>query len=191
MVNNTQIRLEKDSEWLANVRRIVSPNFDERPEEEEINLLVIHGISLPPGKFGGNYIDQLFTNTLDPDEHPCFPEIANNKVSAHVFIDRSGRITQYVPFSKRAWHAGLSCFRGRHRCNDFSIGIELEGCDEQPYTDEQYKQLAFLTKVLMSNWSGINKDNIAGHCHISPGRKTDPGPHFDWDHYFTLLEQSD
>ena len=191
MTINNQIRLEHDAEWLADVRRIISPNFDERPGMEEISLLVIHGISLPPGKFGGNYIDQLFTNTLDANDHPYFVTIIDNKVSSHIFIDRSGKITQYVPFSKRAWHAGISSFKGRQCCNDFSIGIELEGCDEQPYTDIQYKQLAALTGVLMSQWPGIKRNNIAGHSQIAPGRKTDPGPCFDWNYYFALLEQSD
>ena len=191
MTINKQIKLEQGAEWLTGIKRVFSPNFDERPDGEDISLLVIHGISLPPGEFGGDYIDQLFMNTLDANEHPCFTEVASNKVSSHILINRAGEITQYVPFSKRAWHAGKSSFNGRQRCNDFSIGIELEGCDEQPYTDDQYKQLAILTRLFMSQWPGINKETITGHCHISPGRKTDPGPLFDWKKYFALLEHQD
>lgn len=191
MPSNKPLRLEQGAEWLADVRRVPSPNFDERPDTVDIGLLVIHGISLPPGKFGGDIIDRLFTNTLDPAAHPYFAEIAGDRVSAHVLIDRSGRITQYVPFSRRAWHAGISSFKGRQRCNDFSIGIELEGCDEQPYTEDQYRQLATLSRVLMLQWPALRKETIAGHCHIAPGRKTDPGPAFDWNYYFALLEQRD
>lgn len=182
------IRLDSHAEWLEGVRKSESPNHDDRPENTEITLLVIHGISLPPGEFGGGYIDQLFMNHLDPGKHPYFAEIAGNRVSAHLLIDRKGNITQYVPFHKRAWHAGPSVYKGRQRCNDFSIGVELEGCDDQPYTDNQYTQLAALTKVLMQQWPAINTENIVGHCHIAPDRKTDPGPKFDWQRYFELLE---
>jgi AmpD protein len=182
------IRLDKRAEWLDGIRKIESPNYDDRPDNTDITLLVIHGISLPPGEFGGGNIERLFMNDLDPGTHPYFAEIAGNRVSAHVFIDRVGKITQYVPFNRRAWHAGPSEFKGRQRCNDFSIGVELEGCDDQPYTDVQYTQLAALTKVIMKQWPAINLENIVGHCHIAPDRKTDPGPQFDWQHYFDLLK---
>lgn len=185
------LQLEKDNTWLSGARRIVSPNQDDRPEGTGIELLVIHGISLPPGKFGGPYIDQLFTNRLNADDNPYFAEIIDLKVSAHILINRNGEITQYVPFDKRAWHAGASEYQGRSCCNDFSIGIELEGDDEQPYTKDQYRSLVELTGLLKSRWPDIKNDHIVGHCHIAPGRKTDPGPTFDWDYYFDLLEQQE
>ena len=181
-----QIELDPKAEWLRGVRKVLSPNQDDRPAGVSIDLLVIHGISLPPGRFGGGFIDALFTNRLDPDLHPYFREIAGQKVSAHVLIDRGGEITQYVPFHRRAWHAGESAFRGRTGCNDFSIGIELEGCDDQPYTDLQYKTLAGLSRELCAHWPLITRENIVGHCHIAPERKTDPGPTFDWTCYFRL-----
>lgn len=184
------IRLDKHAEWLDGIRKIESPNYDDRPDNTEITLLVIHGISLPPGEFGEGNIDQLFMNNLDPGKHPYFAEIAGNPVSAHILIDRAGKITQYVPFNRRAWHAGPSEFKGRQCCNDYSIGVELEGCDDQPYTDEQYIQLAALTKVLMKQWPAINRESIVGHCHIAPDRKTDPGPQFDWLRYFDLLKHN-
>jgi AmpD protein len=187
---HNSIKLGPHAAWLEGIRRVESPNQDERPDNTEITLLVIHGISLPPGEFGGGYIDQMFMNNLDCRDHPYFAEIADTPVSAHIFIDREGKITQYVPFNKRAWHAGASEFMGRQRCNDYSIGVELEGCDDQTYTDEQYMQLAALTVVLMRQWPAITRNNIVGHCHIAPDRKTDPGPTFDWKHYFDLLEQS-
>ena len=183
------LKLGKDAGWLEEVRQVLSPNQDDRPDPDDISLLVIHGISLPPGIFGGNHIDQLFTNTLDPKAHPYFAGISGDRVSAHVLIDRDGMLTQYVPFQRRAWHAGASVFRGRKCCNDFSIGIELEGCDDQPYTEVQYRKLVELTRVIMSRWPEIRRSNIVGHCDIAPGRKTDPGPEFDWDYYFSLLEQ--
>lgn len=164
-----------------------SPNCDARPEHAEIDLLVIHGISLPPGQFGGSYIDQLFTNSLDENEHEYFREIRGLRVSAHVLIDRQGRLTQYVPFSRRAWHAGASCFGDRAGCNDFSIGIELEGCDDEPYEPIQYECLAAVVSALREHWPGISRDRIVGHCHIAPERKTDPGPAFDWDLFFRIL----
>lgn len=181
------VKLEQKGDWLAGVRHCLSPNRDERPQPGEISLLVIHGISLPPKQYGGDYVEQLFLNSLDPAAHPYFAEIAGKPVSAHVFIDRQGTVTQYVPFSQRAWHAGQSEFEGRPRCNDFSIGIELEGCDDQPYTSVQYEQLAAITRLLQARWPKIEKKHIVGHCHIAPGRKTDPGPAFDWDYYYALL----
>jgi len=187
-MHETSLQLDKNADWLENVNRVVSPNCDARPEGAGIDLLVIHGISLPPGEYGGGYIDQLFTNTLPKDGHPYFREVSDLRVSSHLMIDRRGRITQYVPFSSRAWHAGRSVFNGREECNDYSIGIELEGCDDTPYTREQYRALAAVTWLLMSHWPAIKKDHIVGHCDIAPGRKTDPGPAFDWKAFFELLE---
>lgn len=181
------LKLERNGDWLAGVRQQLSPNRDARPDPADINLLVIHGISLPPEQYGGGYVERLFLNTLDPDEHPYFAGIVGKPVSAHVFIDREGAVTQYVPFSERAWHAGQSEFNGKTCCNDFSIGIELEGSDNDPYTDVQYDQLAAITRLLQAQWPAIEKQHIVGHCHIAPGRKTDPGPSFDWDHYYSLL----
>lgn len=181
------VELEADCRWLKGIRRVPSPNCDERPYGVEISLLVIHGISLPPGQYGGPYIDQLFTNTLDPDEHPYFKEIQKLRVSSHLMVNRGGLITQYVPFHLRAWHAGESEFRGRKACNDFSIGIELEGCDEQPYEQVQYEILSDIIQVFRNYWTGIKPDHIVGHCDIAPGRKTDPGTAFDWEYFFKLL----
>ena len=181
------ISLDPDKQCLANVRQISSPNCDERPADSIIDLVVIHGISLPPRQYGGHYIEQLFTNTLDTQAHPYFSDIAHLRVSSHLLLDRAGEISQYVPFNKRAWHAGESEFKGRRICNDFSIGIELEGCDEDPYEKIQYQVLAETVKLLMLNWPGINKERIVGHSDISTGRKTDPGPAFDWDYFFSLL----
>lgn len=177
--------------WLTAVRRVPSPNCDERPAGTVIDLLVIHGISLPPGEFGGSWIDELFTNRLDPAAHPYFDEIAGLEVSAHVLIRREGELVQYVPFDKRAWHAGRSCFAGRERCNDFAIGIELEGADDVPYEPVQYEKLALVTAALRRAYPGITDERIVGHSDIAPGRKTDPGPAFDWSVYRSMLENSE
>ncbi|MDP9141911.1 MAG: 1,6-anhydro-N-acetylmuramyl-L-alanine amidase AmpD [Pseudomonadota bacterium] len=166
--------------WLHRARRVISPNCDLRPDADDISLLVIHGISLPPGRFGGPWIDALFTNTLDPTAHPYFASIAELRVSAHVCIRRTGVATQYVSFAERAWHAGVSTFDGRSRCNDFSIGIELEGTDEKAYTARQYARLAGITAQLLARYPKISGQRVVGHSDIAPGRKTDPGPHFDW-----------
>jgi len=171
--------------WLINARQVVSPNCDGRPADAEINLIVVHGISLPPGQYGGPYIDQLFSNTLDSSIDPFFDEIKELRVSAHVLIGRDGGLTQYVSFDQRAWHAGQSCFDGCEGCNDFSIGIELEGCDDQPYEAGQYQSLALLLHLLMQHYPAITPERICGHSDIAPGRKTDPGPAFDW----ALLQQ--
>lgn len=173
--------------WLVPVRRVESPNCDSRPPEVATDLIVIHGISLPPGEFGGPWIDRLFTNTLPPDEHPYFAEVASQKVSAHVLIDRRGVITQYVPFHLRAWHAGASSYAGREVCNDFSIGIELEGSDSTPYEERQYHVLAHVIGVLCRAYPALSPTRIAGHSEIAPGRKTDPGPAFDWPRLKTLV----
>lgn len=179
--------LDDRNEWLEGVRIVPSPNCDDRPEREVVSLLVVHGISLPPGEFGGPYIDALFTNSLDEEAHPFFKEIAGLRVSAHLLIRRDGEVVQYVPFTRRAWHAGVSCFGGRERCNDFSIGIELEGTDEIPYEPVQYQRLAEVTKLLLASFPALDGERIAGHCDIAPGRKSDPGPCFDWPHYRSLL----
>lgn len=176
--------------WLSSARRCESPNCDERPSRLPISLLVIHNISLPPGEFGTGCVEQLFTNCLVPEQHPFFPSINDLRVSAHFLIDRSGQVTQFVSIERRAWHAGVSCFRGVDNCNDFSIGIELEGTDETPYSDEQYQRLALLTQALMRQCPAITADRITGHSNIAPGRKTDPGPSFDWHRYLVSLGQS-
>lgn len=172
--------LDLEGDWLAPVRRVPSPNYDQRPPGTAIELLVLHAISLPPGEYGGGHVDLLFSNSLDPEAHPYFRELRGLKVSSHVLIERDGRVTQYVPFSGRAWHAGASCYRGRSACNDFSIGIELEGCDQDPFTDTQYRVLAAVALLLRRRWPAITPERVVGHCDIAPGRKTDPGPLFDW-----------
>ncbi len=180
-------QIDEDGAWLVGARIIESPNCDERAELSDISLLVIHGISLPPKEYGGGFIDQLFTNTLIPEAHPYFAEIHELRVSSHLLIDRKGEVTQYVPFTKRAWHAGESCFDGREVCNDFAIGIELEGCDEEAYCEIQYTTLAKVTDMICQRWNKITKDRIVGHSDIAPGRKTDPGPAFDKNYYLSLL----
>ena len=170
---------------LNNVRVISSPNCDERPAGCEISLLVIHNISLPPEEFNGDGVVEFFTNRLDSEAHPYYQTLCGLKVSAHFFIRRNGETIQFVPCEKRAWHAGESSWQGRTRCNDFSIGVELEGSDTVPFTDAQYEALAALTRALQKTYP-IN--DIAGHSDIAPGRKTDPGPCFDWDRYRTALE---
>jgi len=182
------MKLNLETGWLEGISHCPSPHYDERPVGIAIDLIVIHGISLPPGEFGGPFIDQLFTQTLASDAHPYFATIAQLRVSAHVLIRRTGKITQYVSLFQRAWHAGVSCFAGRTHCNDFSIGIELEGGDEVPYTDEQYQQLAKLINLLQQVWPHINCNCIVGHCDIAPGRKTDPGPAFDWERLHELMK---
>lgn len=174
-------------DWLPGIRRVPSPNWGERPPGTLVDLLVIHGISLPPGEFGGPWIEALFLNRLDSRAHPFFRDIATQPVSAHFLIRRDGEATQYVALDRRAWHAGRSCFRGREACNDFSIGIELEGTDDIPYEPAQYRVLAGLTQALRARYPAITADRIVGHSSISPGRKTDPGPAFDWEHFRRLL----
>lgn len=175
-----------DDGWLQSSRSCPSPFFNQRPNGE-ISLLVVHGISLPPGLFGGPYIDQLFTGALNPQEHPYFSEIAHLQVSAHCLIRRDGEVVQYVSFLDRAWHAGKSEFDERENCNDFSIGIELEGTDESPYTESQYQQLADISRAILQKYPAITESRITGHSEIAPGRKTDPGQSFDWMLYRRLL----
>lgn len=174
---------------LEGARQMCSPNHNDRPDEDDISLLVVHNISLPPGEFGGAYIEHFFANQLDASQHPYFKTIEDLQVSSHLFIRREGEVVQFVPFHKRAWHAGVSSFNGRTNCNDFSIGIELEGTDTTEYTDTQYSVLAKVTQMLLSHYPQLNQQAIAGHCDIAPGRKTDPGEAFDWQKYFSLIEK--
>lgn len=180
--------------WLLGARRCLSPFYDQRPDEQDISLLVIHGISLPPDHFGGPYIDQLFTGALKGDEHPYLASVAGLKVSSHLLIRRDGEIVQYVPFHQRAWHAGRSVYQGRSRCNDFAIGIELEGTDVRPYSEQQYQQLTAVTAALVAHYPRLGGQRalarIVGHEDIAPGRKTDPGQAFSWPLYRGLLSKA-
>jgi len=179
-------RLRINNEGLVEgVKFIPSPNCDERPASCAIDLLVIHYISLPPGAFGGTGIFEHFTNRLDPSAHPFYASIAGVKVSAHFLVRRDGELIQFVPCAKRAWHAGESSWNGRTRCNDFSIGIELEGAGDVPFTAAQYRRLAALTRALRARYP---VRDIAGHSDVAPGRKTDPGPYFDWARYRAMLK---
>lgn len=165
---------------LQQVRQVASPNCDSRPAGERISLVVIHAISLPPGHFGTKYIEDLFTNSIDVNAHPSFESLRDVRVSSHLVVTRDGQLTQFVPFNLRAWHAGESSFRGRSNCNDFSIGIELEGTESDPFTDPQYEALVDVLKALMSNYSDIALGNVVGHNEIAGDRKWDPGPEFNW-----------
>lgn len=173
---------------LREARFVASPNHCERPVGCAIDLLLIHNISLPPGEFGTGCIEQLFCNRLDPDAHPYFSQLRDLRVAAHLLIDRRGTVTQFVPFDRAAWHAGESRFNGRERCNDFSIGIELEGTDQQPFADAQYDSLVRVTRALFHAYPDLSAERITGHSDVAPGRKTDPGPHFDWSRYLGALE---
>ncbi len=164
-----------------------SPHHDDRPEGMVVDMIVIHNISLPPGKFGGDEIERFFCGRLPATEHPYFAEIAHLRVSSHLLIKRTGEVIQFVPFHKRAWHAGESNFHGRTRCNDFSIGIELEGTDDLPYETEQYQQLTEVINALLDAYPHIVRERIVGHADIAPVRKTDPGPAFDWDYLKGML----
>ncbi|MDF7669641.1 1,6-anhydro-N-acetylmuramyl-L-alanine amidase AmpD [Orbaceae bacterium ESL0721] len=175
--------------WLQGemkVTQIISPFYNERPADCPITLLVIHNISLPPNKYGGPHVAELFTGKLDPDGDPYFQNIYQMQVSSHLFIRRDGEIIQFVPFNKRAWHAGKSLFNGRENCNDFSIGIEMEGSDNDAFTEIQYAQLAKITDILKSSYP---IQNIVGHSDIAPDRKTDPGPYFEWQNYLNRLDK--
>ncbi|HMB72068.1 MAG TPA: 1,6-anhydro-N-acetylmuramyl-L-alanine amidase AmpD [Gammaproteobacteria bacterium] len=173
--------------WIDGVRMLESPNCDDRPCAEQPSLIVIHGISLPPGEFGGGWIDALFTNVLPGHRHAYFAEIAHLRVSSHVAIERGGRVTQYVSFLRRAWHAGESSYCGKAACNDYSVGIELEGVDDRPYTSQQYRVLAALIRALRDAYPELREAAIVGHCDIAPGRKTDPGSAFEWPRLHELL----
>lgn len=164
--------------WLREAARVPSPNVDERPAGTRVELIVIHSISLPPGRYGGGHVQALFTNRLDPGGHPFFAEVAEARVSAHLLIERDGRITQFASFDRRAWHAGKSVFQGRPRCNDFSVGVELEGSDFEPFTDAQY---GALNAALAAVCAAYPVRFVCGHSDIAAERKTDPGPFFEWD----------
>lgn len=166
----------------------LSPNHDERPDPADISGIIIHNISLPPGEFGGDDIEDFFLNQLDCDAHPYFDQLRDLKVSSHLLIKRDGEMIQFVPFSRRAWHAGQSNWQGRDKCNDFTIGIELEGCDDKPFEDAQYQRLAEAVRCLCHHYPKLNYERITGHEHIAPGRKTDPGPFFEWDYLRQLLD---
>lgn len=167
--------------WLAGARRAPSPHADARPPRSEIELVVIHGASLPPGEFGGPWLEALFTGRLDHSAHPYFATLKGLRVAPHLLIRRDGEVVQFVPFDRRAWHAGRSSWHGRSECNDFSIGIELEGGDEIPYADSQYAALARVLPALVAAYPGIGGESLAGHSDVAPGRKTDPGTAFDWE----------
>ncbi|SER50053.1 1,6-anhydro-N-acetylmuramyl-L-alanine amidase AmpD [Halopseudomonas bauzanensis] len=181
------MQIDTASGWLRGIRHCPSAHFNARPEGADISLLVIHNISLPPGQFGTGCVQQFFSGTLDRQAHPYFAEIAELRVSAHFLIERDGAVTQFVSCWDRAWHAGQSCFGGRENCNDFSLGIELEGTDDEPFAEAQYASLIALTRVLQQAFPRITRTRITGHEHIAPGRKTDPGPCFDWPHYLDQL----
>jgi N-acetyl-anhydromuramoyl-L-alanine amidase len=170
--------------YLLKAKQVASPNFDARPNNSLIDMIVVHNISLPPNQYGGNGIVELFTNTLNPDEHPYYAEIYTRKVSSHFLIRRDGELIQFVSCLQRAWHAGVSSWQGRERCNDFSVGIELEGCDTAAFEKLQYKTLKQLIKTLMKTYP---IQHIVGHDAIAPGRKTDPGPYFDWQQINHLI----
>ena len=174
------MQIDPATGWCQAVRHCPSPNFNERPSTE-ISLLVLHNISLPPGQFGGGEVQAFFQNRLVIEAHPYFAQIATLKVSAHFLIERDGQIIQFVSCLQRAWHAGQSLFEGRENCNDFSLGIELEGTDELPFSDAQYQALIGLTRCLQRAYPAITLARIRGHSDIAPGRKTDPGPAFDWN----------
>ena len=174
------LKIDTQSSLLMDTPYMASPNCDDRPDPDDISLIVLHGISLPAGQFGGTSVEHFFTNRLDYSVDPEFDEIKDMRVSAHLFIRRDGGIIQFVPFEKRAWHAGCSQYEGREQCNDFSIGIELEGTDDVEYTTSQYEQLGAVIEAILSAYPAISRDRITGHSDIAPGRKTDPGSAFDW-----------
>ena len=184
------LKLDPTGNWFDEARRVRSPNFDARPPGCAIDMIVVHGISLPPGEFGGEGIERLFCNRLNPRAHPSFSAIVSLKVSAHLLIRRDGAMVQFVALTDRAWHAGESRFGNRTRCNDFSIGIELEGTDIDPYESLQYARLCGVCRTLIDRWPAITMDRIVGHCDIAPQRKTDPGPAFDWARLRGRLRQS-
>lgn len=185
--HRVRFRVNRASGLLTAARQAPSPNQDARPAGVGPELIVVHSISLPPGEYGGPWIERLFTNRLDPRAHPYFASIAGLRVSAHLLIRRDGELVQFVPFHRRAWHAGESCWQGRVCCNDFSIGIELEGSEEGPFAWPQYRRLAAVVRALCRSYPGLAADRLAGHSEIAPGRKTDPGPGFDWQRLAGLL----
>ena len=184
------MQVDPKSGLIRGVRQIASPNHDARPAGVEADLIVVHGISLPPGEFGGPWIDRLFTNSLPADGHPYFAEVGSLRVSSHVVVARDGAVTQYVGFTERAWHAGKSRYRGREACNDFSVGVELEGTDTLPYEPAQYAALAEVVAALCAAYRRLSPDRVVGHSDIAPGRKTDPGPAFDWPRARRLITEA-
>jgi AmpD protein len=183
------LKIDPATGLLTGARQVLSPHCDARPAGVAPELLVVHGISLPPGEFGGPWIDRLFTGTLPAEVHPYFKEIEGLIASAHALIRRDGQIVQYVPFGERAWHAGKSAYQGRPGCNDFSIGVELEGADGTPYTDAQYEALTALTAALLACYASLSAEAVTGHSDVAPGRKTDPWPTFDWPRFRALLKE--
>jgi AmpD protein len=181
--------VDPETGWLEGVRRVESPNSDERPPEATLDLIVVHGISLPPGRFGEGWIDRFFLNELPAAADPYFATIAEMKVSAHALVARDGSLTQYVSFKRRAWHAGRSVYCGRSACNDFSVGIELEGTDDLPYMRPQYETLAAVVRALRRAYPSLRGADIVGHSDIAPGRKSDPGKAFDWEALRKLLRR--
>lgn len=177
----TDYTVDHGSGRVAGALQLPSPNHDPRPVGSDVELVVLHGISLPPGHFGGDWVEALFTNRLDPAAHPFFQEIRHLRVSTHLYIRRCGTLVQFVPLHRRAWHAGRSRFEGRTECNDFSVGIELEGTDEIPYTEAQYETLLPVLRALLAAYPALGTRRVVGHCDVAPERKTDPGPAFDWE----------
>jgi AmpD protein len=184
------LQVDLPSGLLRGARLIASPNHDARPAGVEADLIVVHGISLPPGEFGGLWIDRLFTNSLPGEMHPYFAEVQALRVSSHLVVARDGAVTQYVGFTERAWHAGQSMYQGREACNDFSVGVELEGTDTLPYEPAQYVALAEVVAALCAAYPRLSPDRVVGHSDIAPGRKTDPGPAFDWPRARRLITQA-
>jgi AmpD protein len=183
----SEFTVNPQSGLISPARQCLSPNRDARPDGTTLGMVILHGISLPPGVFGGGEIEALFLNELDWGAHPYFAEIRGLTVSAHLLVRRDGELVQFVPFTERAWHAGESHFRGRSRCNDFSIGIELEGEDDTAYDEQQYQVLAAVLRALSQTYPDLSPREIAGHCDVSPGRKSDPGPAFDWLRLYDAL----
>lgn len=184
------MKVDPHSGLVQGVRYRPSPNCDDRPSGSTVDLVVVHGISLPPGEFGGPWIDRLFTNRLDPHAHPYFGEIHGLRVSSHLLVRRDGTAVQFVPLHRRAWHAGLSSYRGREQCNDYSVGIEVEGTDALPYEPVQYETLARLLQAIMERFPAVTPARVVGHADVSPGRKSDPGPAFDWKLLAGLLHHA-
>ena len=174
------LRIDASTGLALRVRQVLTDHYDARPAGVVPEIVIVHGISLPPAEFGGPWIDRLFTGNLPPEVHPFFAAMAIGRVSAHVLIRRDGEIVQYVPFGERAWHAGQSEYRGREACNDFSVGIELEGTDDTPYEAAQYESLAALIRALLATYPTLSRERVVGHSDVAPGRKSDPGQSFDW-----------
>lgn len=185
--STSSLRIDAITGLALGVRQVLTHHYDARPAGVVADLIIVHGISLPPAEFGGPWIDRLFTGSLPPEVHPFFAAMAVGRVSAHALIRRSGEIVQYVPFHERSWHAGQSEYLGRTACNDFSVGIELEGTDDVPYEAMQYERLALLVRALLAAYPGLSRERIVGHSDVAPGRKTDPGPSFDWERLRALV----